>query len=286
MPGPFPGMDPYLERHPGDVHLSVLVGISEQLNERLPPDLVCRANARVESVGGPERPRTPLAPFAAEDDRPAAPRAVPAAEAFVVHHTEWTRRWLEVRPLRDRPPNGYRGVMTVIELLRPELKFGRGLAAYRAEQAWRAAAGVSLVEIDLIRSGGWVLYPERHEVPPEFREPYRLAVTDLRDFTPVSVLTRVRLRRPLPPISVPLRRGEEPVTLDLQPVIDRAWATGRYGTHYRADPPPFPPDDAAWIADRVREWTERHGRAGSSPPADAAAAPADEPDPTGPPAAG
>ena len=39
MPSPFPGMDPYLEAHWGDVHARLVIYISEQLQMLLPGDL-------------------------------------------------------------------------------------------------------------------------------------------------------------------------------------------------------------------------------------------------------
>jgi hypothetical protein len=39
MKSPFPGMDPYLEMRWRDVHASLMVYGSEQLNEQLPSDL-------------------------------------------------------------------------------------------------------------------------------------------------------------------------------------------------------------------------------------------------------
>src|SRR5262245_58742199 len=49
MPSPFPGMDPHLElrqRWPG-VHHSLLVALSDALNERLPEDLYATLDLRV-----------------------------------------------------------------------------------------------------------------------------------------------------------------------------------------------------------------------------------------------
>lgn len=42
MQGPFPGMDPYLEQHWGDVHATFMVYAKRQLNDQLPPDLQAR----------------------------------------------------------------------------------------------------------------------------------------------------------------------------------------------------------------------------------------------------
>lgn len=62
MSSPFPGMDPYLERHWPDVHLSLAVYAREVLNERMPVKLVARlydrfvcerdGNAELESYVG------------------------------------------------------------------------------------------------------------------------------------------------------------------------------------------------------------------------------------------
>src|SRR5438309_2151545 len=47
MPSPFPGMDPYLERHWGDVHTRLITYASDQLNKALPRDLRARVEERV-----------------------------------------------------------------------------------------------------------------------------------------------------------------------------------------------------------------------------------------------
>ena len=47
MPSPFPGMDPYLERHWGDVHTRLITYSSDQLQTVLPKDLRARVQERV-----------------------------------------------------------------------------------------------------------------------------------------------------------------------------------------------------------------------------------------------
>lgn len=47
MPSPFPGMDPYLERHWGDVHTRLITYASDQLQKILPRDLRARVEERV-----------------------------------------------------------------------------------------------------------------------------------------------------------------------------------------------------------------------------------------------
>ena len=47
MNSPFPGMDPYLERHWGDVHRRITTYICDSLQSRLPEDLRARMQERI-----------------------------------------------------------------------------------------------------------------------------------------------------------------------------------------------------------------------------------------------
>src|ERR1700680_3589917 len=57
MPSPFPGMDPYLEQHWGDVHSSLVIYARNQLQKVLPKDLRARVEERV-VITGLARPRS------------------------------------------------------------------------------------------------------------------------------------------------------------------------------------------------------------------------------------
>ncbi len=61
MASPFPGMDPYLERFWSDVHARLVTYACDQLQERLPPDLIARMQERiyVETPEGPGRSMHP-----------------------------------------------------------------------------------------------------------------------------------------------------------------------------------------------------------------------------------
>ncbi len=56
MSSPFPGMDPYLEQHWGDVHTSLVIYARNQLQKVLPKDLRARVEERV-VITGLGRPR-------------------------------------------------------------------------------------------------------------------------------------------------------------------------------------------------------------------------------------
>ena len=60
--------------------------------------------------------------------------------------------------------------------------------------------------------------------------------------------------RRLPSIRVPLRPTDADVRLDLQSLVDRCYANGRYDDlDYRAEPnPPLEAEDAAWTDAMLR----------------------------------
>src|SRR5580765_6135358 len=91
MKSPFPGMDPYLEYHWGDVHHSLITFLEGALNDRLPDGLVARADERVflESEEGAGRSTFP--DVRVIERRPAATAAKPeeggvaVAEPLAIH---------------------------------------------------------------------------------------------------------------------------------------------------------------------------------------------------------
>ena len=113
MPGPFPGMDPYLEEEWEDVHHRLIGLIADQLGETLPDDLVCRANKKVvmrvdDADDGPGRWVTPddyVAVSGGGDGSgwgAAAAAVLDATEVYEVAAETYVAKWLEVRDRRDR----------------------------------------------------------------------------------------------------------------------------------------------------------------------------------------
>src|SRR5207245_6396826 len=81
MPGPFPGMDPYLEhpaRWPG-MHQRLITGISNALNDLLPPPYIADIGERLYVL----QPERSTYPDVALVERPAPP-APPDASATAV----------------------------------------------------------------------------------------------------------------------------------------------------------------------------------------------------------
>lgn len=261
MPSPFPGMDPYLEAHWGDVHTSLVTYARDQLQAKLPDDLVARAEEYLAvEVEAEEKPRSyypdvrvseqPANGAAAEQGGP-APAGVAVAEPIIV-------------PLTDEPPTLHslrvfdRGgrVITAIEVLSPANKIGlAGRKAYRRKQRDLLDGGVSLVEIDLCRDGDYILYPPEWRLPADCRGPYRISVVRAWQ-TDQAEVYRASLRCPLPTIRVPLRRSDADAALDLQSLLAQCYENGRYARSidYRLEPvPPLEVDDRAWANGLLHE---------------------------------
>ena len=66
-------------------------------------------------------------------------------------------------------------------------------------------------------------------------------------------MTPLPLRHRLPAIRLPLRPTDPDVLFDLQPLLDRAYANGRYPIDYGRPPdPPLDAEDAAWAEGLLR----------------------------------
>ena len=241
---PFPGMDPYLERHPDDIQTSLASGARTQLNNRLPADLAAIAQERI-AVGASrteisENPAelVVVAPF-----RLSVARADPIIERLI-HVIE----------------AGSERLVTVIEFLSPTNKRRPGIRAFRRKRVELLKAGVNVVEVDLIRRGDWEALLRPHRCPDKAKSPYRVTFRVPRDRRAVY-LHPISLRSPLPSIPIPLRARDPEVKLDLQPLLDAAYMNGRYDRRlqlaYTKPPdPPLDSDDVEWadslLADKRR----------------------------------
>jgi hypothetical protein len=260
MQSPFPGMDPYLEKYWHEVHESLIVYTRDQLQEQLPTQLRARIEQRVilEQESDTFRAIYPDV-YVVEHPRPVA--AEPGAQTSAVLE----RRPLRITPLNETITEGYieivdaasgNRVVTTIEYLSPTNKLpGEDRDQYRLKQREVKHAGANLVEIDLTRTGRWTLAIHEKDVPLSHRTIYRICVwragePGCYDFYAAPLL------EPLPSIDVPLRADDPDARLDLQPLIDRCYAIGRYDFDYRAEPdPPLKAEDAK----QADEWLRSKG---------------------------
>lgn len=265
MKSPFPGMDPYLESHWGDVHTRLIVYGSDFIRSQMPTDLKVRVeeHVAVEALNGSghgfypdirviEHPRrSPVAESAggvATEIAEAAPLVLP------YDLEQETQRSIEIIDTKS----GNR-IVTAIEILSPtnkETEAGRG--TYRRKQRDLIDGGVSLVEIDLLRGGDYMMAMPRERLPVEYTTPYRVCVVRGGKARQGEIY-RVSLRERLPIFRIPLRETDKDARLDLQAIVDLAYENGGYDdTNYRRDPvPPLSKDDADWADKLLREKGRR-----------------------------
>ena len=259
MGSPFPGMDPYLEWHWGDVHTRLIVYACDQLRGQLPEGLRVRAEEQVFVQADDTEDRAYYPDVRVVSEPPATygqasgQSAAPVAEPLVVQmETEpATRRSIRIIDARS----GNR-VITAIEFLSMANKSDeRGCRAYRQKQRDMIEAGVNFVEIDLIRGGHYVLAVREDRLPVTHLTTYRICVTRTARSGQAEVYP-VPLQQRLPAIRIPLRATDADVHLDLQPLIDRSYENGGYeqDIDYSVEPvPPLSPSDAAWAHALLQE---------------------------------
>jgi hypothetical protein len=244
-------MDPYLEQFWPDIHAGLIIYARDQIEEQLPGNLIARVEERV--VLETEEDPHGVYPDVKISERPgrffpggAVPRQVAVTEPVIVEYLGEPAMETFLNILEAGP--GQR-LITVIEILSLANKLaGPGQRQYRRKQHELAAAGVSLVEIELLRQGRRVLNVPPLRIPARARTMYQVCVR--RGWRPQQCeVYPVPLRSPLPALRIPLRGKDEDVRLDLQAVLEQAYRKGRYFLTLNYAEPPDPPltgDDAKW----------------------------------------
>lgn len=260
MKSPFPGMDPYLEQFWGDVHGKFITYAADQLNTVLPDDLVARSSMYVALAPDATGQRQGYFPDISVREQPDGdaelspePSAVAVAEPVVLHMpASKKRRRIVISRIDDE-----RRLVTAIEFLSPSNKIGDDeRESYRERRRSFIAHGVNYVEIDLIRSGGYVLYPDETLMTDSLTASYRVCVIRPADLDRVAVYP-MSLREKLPAFRIPLRPTDREVVLNLQPLIEQVYQNGKYGRtiDYQKDPEPkLIGEDATW-ADKLLKAT-------------------------------
>lgn len=141
-------------------------------------------------------------------------------------------------------------VVTVVELLSPGNKrSGTGRRVYLDKRELVLSTHTSLVELDLLRAG-----EPMPTVGPRVRSDYSILVS--RGYRrPKADLIPFGVRHPIPPFPLPLRRGENELTVDLGRVLHALYDRASYDLRidYGKEPvPPLASDDADWAKALVR----------------------------------
>lgn len=262
MKSPFPGMDPYLEVRWSDVHAKLIGFIGEALQSRLPRALRARSEERVliESEEAPQqfyRTDVAVVDVSGSARSMSGTAAVATVEPIMVQYYNGPAvdRFIQIIDVTS----GNR-VVTAIEILSPWNKSpGRLNKDYLRKVDDYARGEVSLVEIDLLR------YPPRGrlhvteaDIPVRRRAPYYVCVRHGWEPDRWRAYPLV-LREPLSQIPVPLRRSDDEVGLELQPLIERVYVAGGHDdiNYKRPADPPLEGEDAAWADELLKAVGKR-----------------------------
>jgi hypothetical protein len=255
---PFPGMNPFLETNWHPVHTALIGLMWQVIGKQLPPDLLARPEQRLvidelsptsgyqADVGIIETWKEGVSPSWVPDAQTLG--GITVAEPQILRVDDDIERWIEIRTTGGE-------VVTVIELISPTNK-GPGWSGYKAKQRHCLETTASLVEIDLLR-GGTSILPVPEDLLPRSKASTatQYYICCSRAWQPgTRELYTCPLRERLPAFRIPLRASDKDIVLDLQPLIDECYEVGRfYLGSFEEDPaPPFPPEDAAWVDERLR----------------------------------
>jgi hypothetical protein len=260
-------MDPFLE-DPAvfpDVHDRLIVGLSEALNAQLPAPYYAGIASRVwvqasQRHIGPDvkvlhPQQTVNGGLSAGGGGVAIAEAVIAAPVVVhVPREEVRETFLELyaEPGRTR-------LVTTVEVLSLSNKSpgAHGRDLYVQKQQELLNSRVHLVEIDLLRGGDHTTAVPLHEaVAKAGAFDYHVCIHRF-DRLDDYFLYPIRLGGRLPRVAIPLLPGDDPVSVDLQAVLDRCYDTGQYCRRIRysldALVPPLSGEQDEWVKRLLRE---------------------------------
>lgn len=260
MPSPFPGMDPYLEDPTfwPDFHFAFLNYWREALANRLPDNYEARIDEQIRlverTIFEPRRIRPDIAVSRARSGqssaRSASRPAVGVLEPVTIPLTETENEEIRESRIEVVRRTG-RELVTALELLSPTNKEdGLGYSGYNVKRWALLTRGVNLVELDLLVGGRRIELPE--PLPPG---DYYAFVTRVRPEKRVCDVYAWDVRRPLPPVPVPLRAPDPDVWVDLAEVFHTAYERGRYARsldYGKAPPAPLAESEKTWAAELAR----------------------------------
>ena len=242
MPSPFPGMDPYLEDSSwSNFHGWLAPELARQLNKVLPDRYAALVNTRfimVDEVdfGAKEHAGYPDVEVVREAARPPyrtgtgsavldPPLTLPTSAPLKMPHL-----WVEVIKVSDQT------LVTLIEILSPWNKVGRGRDDYLRKRDRILASEANLVEIDLIRRGKRI--PVDGDLP---MAPYYVFLSRAGN-RPLMGIWPIQLTEQLPQIPVPLEFPDPDAGIDLQTAAEAIYSDSRYERliDYTQPPPPGP----------------------------------------------
>lgn len=241
MPSPFPGMDPYLELQVWqDFHTRMITVLSERLISEIQPRYFILVEHRIyvegvdgdgDSVRVADIPLLSGDAFAAPALSSSSERVAVAVECMLSMPTPRKEARLAIYDHETGE------VVTVIELLSPSNKrrHGDGRREYLAKRQEFFEKTFNLVELDLLRGGARL--PLVGSLPPgDF-----YTIISRANRRPRCEVYAWTLRDKLPPIPIPLKRGDADAFVPLQDVFDTVYQRARYDLSVKYDAPLEPP---------------------------------------------
>lgn len=249
MPSRFPGMDPYIEgqRWKG-FHSGLINSIWDALVAALRPRYVIDVEESVYVVDDEECLSVRL-PDVSISEGPGVNSGFAPESSTSVFARSFTMtlpmlqnmRQLSLQILRAAD----RELVTVLEVLSPWNKTGRGRTQYLEKREEILASTVNLVELDLLRGGERL--PVRGQLPAG---DFYAFVCRRRNRPRVEVFPWT-LKQPLPAIPIPLAPDDDELPLDLQRLFTTTFdrAGYDYALDYRSEIlPSLDESDRAWAA--------------------------------------
>ena len=249
---PFPGMNPFMEQRWGDCHHTLMGCIRRDLGSELPDTYSAVVEEAVSVVGSEASGYRPDVAIVGDSWKQGVPETwnpalnTEATAPVIVEVEEIPERWIEIRHDSGE-------LVSVIEIISPTNRES-GREDFLRKRRDFVAAGVNVVEIDLIRGGQRLIDMQRKEYVKRFGSGNHYTICTIRARYPKRrEIYCCTLKDRLPIFRVPLRYPDPDVTLDLQKLVDEVYATGRYWKLDYQSPldTPLTDDESAWVAERL-----------------------------------
>ena len=255
MPSPFPGMNPYLEQEEvwHDFHQTFVTAMRQSLVQQVGSRYIVKLELHIyiRELASDERRFLGRADVGINAPRDLATSEAPGGvmeaptHCFVPTGVDVLEEsFIEVRKADTRQ------LVTTIELLSPANKYtGPDRDAYLAKRRRYLLAGnANFIEIDLLRGG-----PRLPLEGLPTCDYYALVARAER--RPEVGVWPIKLREPLPTISVPLLPGDADARLNLQELLHATYDEGGYENYiYENEPEPrLNAADVEWVKSTLTE---------------------------------
>jgi hypothetical protein len=253
-------MDPWLENPDvfPDVNGTLITYLGDAINAALPEPYFARSAIRIWFEDQRREPDVSVFDPSSRPKPGGVNVAAVLADAGMIAVQESDTPEPFEEPYLEIRSSGDNRLVTAIEVLSLSNKApgDKGRAAYLQKQTEYLRSGIGLVEIDLLRGGLHTTAVSLARLRAKaglFAYHVSIAGAGLgrqRFAAPIKLADR------LPPISIPLDESLSPVSVDLQPLLDRCYDNRWYGRQVRYDRPPDPPltpEQQAWAEGVLRE---------------------------------